>query len=495
MMAKRTSPWWNGSPVPGRTNSFWAHTFRTLAFGAVPFLAATWFTSNAIADDWTRFRGENGSGIASHAKNLPEKWSETENLSWKRELPGPGSSCPIVVGDKVFVTCWSGYGTEATEGSTDQSKLLRHLVCINRTNGEVLWDRSVPAVLPEDRYGGMFAEHGYASHTPVSDGKHVYAFWGKSGVYAFDMNGAEIWHRTVGDGLDPRNWGSACSPILHKNLVIVLASAESNALYGLDKETGNEVWKTPADNFSGSWSTPILVPTKEQGMELVVGIPGEVWGFNPDSGKFLWYCPLADDNSYCSSVVSNQEVIYAIEGRGGGSIAIRSGGKEDVSKSHVLWKGSDRNRIGTPLLKDNRLLYINSRIVTCLNAEDGKELYKGRLPAGQDAPAASTPGRDANATGERRGENGGGGGRGRGGRGGGGMGGQDYGSPIAADGKIFYVTRNGEMHVLKEGDTFEHLATNRVTHESEDFSSTPAISDGQIFVRSSKALYCIEKKK
>lgn len=463
----------------------------------VALCTTTFFLAPAIADDWGRFRGENGSGVAREATNLPTKWNDRDNLAWKLELPGPGSSSPIIIGDKVFVTCWSGYGTDATADVKDQSNLKRHLVCIDRQSGKVLWEYSETAALPEDRYGGMFAEHGYASHTPVSDGKHVFVFFGKSGVLAFDMRGKQIWKTMVGDGLDPRQWGSACSPVLYKNLVIVLASAESNTLYALDKETGKEIWKTPADNFSGSWSTPILVPTSDKGTEIVVGVPGEIWGFNADTGKFQWYCPVADDNSYCSSLVNDGEIVYGVEGRGGGSVAIRSGGKDDVSKTNVLWKGNDRNRIGSPLLLNGRLLFISGRVVTCLEASSGKELYKGRLPAAPDAgnpPPANT---DQQATNDRSpgGDRGGQRGSGRGGRGGGGgMGGQDYGSPVAGDGKIYFVTRNGDMHVMKPGDTFEHLAVNRVTQDAEDFSSTPAIAGNQIFVRSSKHLYCIQSK-
>lgn len=449
--------------------------------------ATSLFGPMGLGDDWSRFRGENGSGIARDARDLPSEWSETKNLAWKLDLPGPGSSCPIVVGDKVFVTCWSGYGTDETSELKEQTNLKRHLVCVDRKSGKVEWDRSVAAELPEDRYGGMFAEHGYASHTPVSDGKHVFAFFGKSGVVAFDMQGKQLWQRSVGEGLDPRQWGSACSPVLYKNLVIVLAAAESNCLYGLNQETGEVVWKTPADNFGGSWSTPILVPTEAGGMEIVLGVPGEIWGFDAETGKFKWYCPVADDNSYCSSLVSRETTVFGVEGRGGGSIAVKTGGKDDVSKTHVLWKGSDRNRIGTPLLVDNHLVFVAGRVVTCLDATDGQELYKGRLPAGKEAGASSTP--DGNA-----GERARGGGRGGRGGGGGGMGGQDYSSPIAGDGKIYFVTRNGDMHVWKAGSKFEHLSINRVTQESEDFSATPAIAGKQIFVRSSKRLYCIEQE-
>ncbi len=286
-------------------------------------------------------------GVAIDGANLPTNWSPSENLAWKAKLPGPGSSSPIVVGDKIFVTCWSGYGTE--EGKGSQESLKRHLVCVDRGSGKIVWDESVPAALPEDEYGGMFAEHGYASHTPVSDGENVYAFFGKSGVYAYSLDGKQLWKADVGSGLDPRAWGSACSPILYKDKVIVLAAAESATLFAFDKKTGKVAWQEKADNFTGTWGTPILVESKT-GTEVVVGVPFEIWGFNADTGKFKWFCTANDSDSFCSSVVSNGDTVIAIEGRSGGSIAVRAGGKDDVTNSQVVWKGKIATELGRRLL-------------------------------------------------------------------------------------------------------------------------------------------------
>ena len=125
--------------------------------------------SSALGADWARFRGPNGSGVSSDTQPLPTTWSATKNLKWKVELPGPGSSSPIVVGERVYVTCWSGYGTDRGNPG-DQKQLRRHLVCLDRNTGGTIWSKAVEPTLPEDEYRGMFAEHGYASHTPVSDG-------------------------------------------------------------------------------------------------------------------------------------------------------------------------------------------------------------------------------------------------------------------------------------------------------------------------------------
>ncbi len=228
-------------------------------------LLVTMVTGSSVLDaaDWSRFRGPNGSGVSTDDAPLPTEWSETKNLKWKVELPGPGSSCPIVVGEKVFVTSWTGYADGNGEGSMEE--LERHLICLDRKTGKELWKKSVTAKLPEDTYRGMFAENGYATHTPVSDGEVVVAFFGKSGVHAYDMDGKELWNANVGTELDRRGWGSASSPVLYKNLVIVTASVENHAVVGLDKKTGKEVWKQEAEGFGSTWGTPVLVDVEGDG--------------------------------------------------------------------------------------------------------------------------------------------------------------------------------------------------------------------------------------
>ena len=181
--------------------------------------------------------------------------------------------------------------------------LKRHLVCLDRKTGDIKWDKTVDPVLPEDEFRGMFAENGYATHTPVSDGEHVYAFFGKSGVVAFDNDGKQLWQTKVGSDLDNRGWGSASSPILYKNLVIVAATVENHSLVALNKETGEKVWEQEAEGFGSTWGTPVLVELPEGRTDLVIGVPYEIWGLNPDTGKLLWYCDGVPSSSMCSSVL------------------------------------------------------------------------------------------------------------------------------------------------------------------------------------------------
>ena len=189
----------------------------TISTAALIFLSSL----AQATENWPQFRGPTGNGH-SDAKDLPLTWSETQNLRWKTPLPGLGSSSPIVLRDKVFVTCYSGYGLDP-DNPGDLNNLKRHLLCIRAADGEVLWDKTVPAVLPEDPYKGMFRQHGYASQTPTTDGERIYVFFGKTGVLAYDLNGTQLWRTPVGSASDKMLWGSAASPTLYKNMVIVNA--------------------------------------------------------------------------------------------------------------------------------------------------------------------------------------------------------------------------------------------------------------------------------
>jgi outer membrane protein assembly factor BamB len=342
-------------------------------------LCATFFTGSICQADWLRFRGPNGSGVSPDSTATPVKWSPKEGVKWKTELPGAGVSSPIIVGDRVFVTCYSGYGVDR-QNPGDIQDLKRHLVCVSRADGKILWTKTVDAVQPEDPFTGMgVPAHGYASHTPVSDGENVYVFFGKSGVLAFDMEGNQLWQTSVGTDSDPKRWGSASSPIVHGDLVIVVASAESGALVGLDKQTGKEVWKEESDGVVDVWGTPLLVDVEGR-TDLVLGVPYEFWGLNPETGKLRWYSEAMETDSYNSSVVESQGVIYGIEGRGGGSAAVKAGGKGDVTKDNTVWTGNDSARFGTPLVYDGRIYYFANGVAACINAADGSEIFKGRLP-------------------------------------------------------------------------------------------------------------------
>ncbi|MEQ9407788.1 MAG: PQQ-like beta-propeller repeat protein [Fuerstiella sp.] len=461
--------------------------------------------------DWTRFRGPNGSGISPDSVAPPTRWSDTENLRWKAELPGPGLSCPIVIGDRVILTCWTGYA----DGSEDEGaleSLKRNVLCLDRNTGDTLWSHAEPAVLPEDQYSGMFAQNGYASHTPVTDGERVYVFYGKTGVLAFDLgDGRKLWQKSVGENRERRGWGSASSPIVSQNLVIVPAFVEGDALMAFDGPTGELVWKQEVAGYTSNWSTPILVETGGN-TELVLSVPGEVWGLNPENGKLRWYCELPGADDARASVIAHDDVVIAMAaGRGSSaSMAVRAGGKGDVSESHRLWQGRDASGIATPVIHDGRLIIVDNKVLTTVDLKTGERLKQTRLTGGSGGSGErpdsgrGRPGAGDDEPGERpRRENSAGrpggspqeGGRPGGGRGyGGGVGGRDYSSPVIAGDHLYYASRSGDVYVFELGDEIKQVARNRFASDSGEYNATPAISDGELFIRSTTAVYCVAEK-
>lgn len=410
----------------------------------------------ADAADWARFRGPNGSGIATDAKP-PVTWSESQNLRWKTELPGPGTSSPIVVGERVFVTCYSGYGDE--RGGGDMQKLQRHLVCVNRADGKIAWTAAVPAVQPEDTYSGFLMEHGYASHTPASDGERVYVFYGKSGAAAFDLAGAKLWQTSLGTDSNSKNWGSASSPILYKDFVIINASEEGHAIVALEKKTGKVAWRAEGATLDYSFGTPVLVESEGR-TDLVFSLPGELWGLNPDTGKLRWFATTGLPGNIAPSVVAGDGVVYVCGGFPKlGALAVRTGGKGDVTQTHILWSGSSSTYVPTPVLHEGRLYFVSDAgFATCLDAKTGSAIYKERVPG-------------ASATGRGK---------------------PFYASPVLANGLVYAVSRQNGTFVFEAKPEFKLVAQNRLAGDDSQYNATPAIAGGQLFLRSNRSLYCID---
>jgi outer membrane protein assembly factor BamB len=406
----------------------------------------------ATGGDWTQFRGPDGLGT-SKEKDLPLTWSADKNLAWKTELPGSGSSSPITVGERIFVTCYSGYGLDAAKPG-DMKKLKRHLVCLDRTNGRIRWSREVPAKLPEAPFRAPFITlHGYASSTPVTDGRRVFVFFGKSGVFAYTLDGKPVWNASVGEGT--HEWGSAASTILYNNLVIVNAGNEGGHIVALNKDTGKVVWKS--DRFQKSWTTPVLVPVGKGGRELVIGADYRLLAFNPESGKHLWTCQTKEHYT-APSVTAHAGVVYLTAGFSAQqTLAVRAGRKGDITKSEVMWKTDKGANVPSPVYHDGHLYCINdtSGIVYCLKAGTGEVVYAKRLD-----PA---PGRI-------------------------------YASPVLGDGKIYVVSRGKGVYVLAAKPEYALLARNTLAGDDSVFNATPAILDGQLLLRSDRYLYCIGKK-
>lgn len=408
---------------------------------AISFLRAPTF-----AADWAQFRGPGGMGV-SEEKNLPVQWSSSENIAWKVDLPGPGSSSPIVVGDRVFVTCYSGYGLEPNAG--DQKDLRRHLLCFERATGKQLWAKEFEPKLPEHKYQGEGSYQGYAGSTPASDGQRLYVFFGKSGVFCFDLDGKELWHVDVGDGI--HGWGSGASPVLFGKLLLINASVESGSLVALDKLTGKEAWR--AGGIRAAWDTPLLIPSKDR-TEAVVSVESRLMSFDAATGKSLWDADGVH-RYVCPSVVAHDGVVYVIGG-GHTSLAVRTGGSGDVTQSNTVWKEKKGSNVSSPVYYDGHLYWAsdNGGYICCQNAATGETVFQERL---EPRP------------------------------------GSIWSSALLADGKLYFVSQHAGTYVIAAKPKFELLAHNVFADDDSRTNATPAVSGGRLFLRTDRALYCIGK--
>jgi outer membrane protein assembly factor BamB len=421
---------------------------RAWALGVALLVSDTF----AAVNEWTRFRGSDGSGMAPGAQP-PVEWSGTTNLRWKAELPGPGASSPIRFGDAIFVTCFSGFG-ENGRSEGDLAQLKRHLVCLDATSGKIRWTASVPAAPGETSYTRL-AEHGYASHTPATDGERVYVLFGKSGVLAFGMDGRRLWQADVGRESGRQGFGSAASLVLHKDLVIVNAAEESRSIRALDRVTGRERWRAEGTGFANVYNTPLQLTLPDGRQELVVAVQNKVWGLDPDTGKERWFATAPISGNLAASVVAADGVLYAFSGnQRPGTVAIRAGGSGDVTQTHILWTSPRGPDFGTPVIHEGHLYFATARgMAVCVDAKTGAEIFNERL----------------------------GGGRG---------GVRSYASPVLADGKWYLPTRNAGTFVFAAKPAFAQLARNVVEGDTSDFSATPMLAGREIFLRSNRALYC-----
>ncbi len=404
-------------------------------------------SANSSANDWPRFRGPNGQAKSSET-GLPTEWSPDQNIAWKRKLPGGGTSSPIVYRDSIYLTCYSGYGVPR-EPRGEMRDLRLHVVCLNRQDGKLAWQRELRPRLPEQE--SIREGHGYASGTPVADEQHVYCFFGKTGVFAFTHEGRPVWHTTVGDGLN--GWGSATSPVLYEDLVIVNASVESDSLVALDRQTGKQRWKL--GGIRESWNTPIIVRSPSGKSELVVAIFGKILGVDPATGKQLWSCDTDIRWYMAPSLVTEEGVIFSVGGRTGGSLAVRSGGRGDVTSSHRLWTRNKGSNVPSPILHEGHLYWMHEKlgIAYCAKAATGEILYEERLPRA----------------------------------------GQVYASPVLADGNIYYFARNGRAFVVAAAPEFRLVARSDALEPRGRFDASPAVVDRGLLIRSHTYLYFIRR--
>lgn len=401
---------------------------------------------SAKISDWNRFRGPSGMGT-SDAKGLPLNWSTSENIAWKTELPGPGASSPIVHGDRIYLTCYTGFFVPGeSEGSKENLK--RRLIAVKRSDGSILWDQAIAAKLPEE---DRIRDHGFAANTPAADDERVYVFFGKTGVFAFDHSGKQVWQADVGS--KTHGWGTSASPVLYKDLVFINASVESDSLVALDRRTGKEKWR--AKGIRESWNTPVVITASSGRQELIVAKQGDVLAFDPDTGEQLWSCKTDIGWYMVPSIVADNGIVYCLGGRSGvAGLAVRAGGSGDVTDTHRLWTSLKGSNVTSPVFLDGHLYWMHEQrgVAYCAKVDTGEVVYEKRLEQA----------------------------------------GQVYASALLADGKLYYLTRDGRTFVLAAKPEFEQLAVNELRDRSV-FNGSPAVDGSRLLIRSDKFLYCIGK--
>ncbi|MEL6897898.1 MAG: PQQ-binding-like beta-propeller repeat protein, partial [Planctomycetota bacterium] len=357
-----------------KLNSLKIHPAHVLA----SLLALTMSASICLGEDWRQFRGEDAAGV--YSGDVPTQWGDNQNLKWAVALPGKGVSSPVIVDDRVFVTAFSGFGQDLNSPGNIED-LRRHLVCLDRETGAVLWQRSPPTRFPEDKFEGFITDHGYASCTPVSDGERVFAFFGKSGVYAFDLDGKPLWQKFVGSESGPTEWGTGASPSIYKNLLLVNACDETQALIAFDRISGEEVWRVEAQLYEGSYSTPVVGQAADGSDEIVIPLSDEVWGIDPATGKLKWWVAESLGKYICTTPVIGDGVAYVAASSK--VIAIRLGGVGDVTQSHTLWSRNAGPGVPSPVLDGENLYWVGTNgILTCADAGTGKTVWRERMGKG-----------------------------------------------------------------------------------------------------------------
>jgi outer membrane protein assembly factor BamB len=439
-------------------------TVRVSRITSFALVAVLSLTTVGFAGNWPQWRGPDGSGI-SNEKNLPAEWTPAKNIKWKTPIAGRGHSSPIVWGNKIFLT--TAIEGEAVPGA----KAVKHMagdkeflhpdsvgadhkhtfkvIALDRNSGKILWETVAWEGTP---YDNRHRKSSYASSTPATDGKLVYAFFGTEGLYAYDYNGKLAWKTQLGN-LGTVGMGTGTSPILFENLVIVQCdeeNGESSFIVALNKQTGKEVWRTPR-KVQVSWATPILVRTAKRA-ELITSGTEFVISYDPATGKELWRHKGVESNAI-PSPVANNEMVFVVAGFPAKiAMAIKLGGSGDLTGTpNVPWtyaKGTAY--VPSPILYGDYLYLTTDRgVLTCIDAKTGEVKYEGgRIPI----PATFTA------------------------------------SPVAFEGKILMTSEDGDTFIVKAGPKHEIIGANSI---GEAVYASPAVADGRIFIRGEKNLYCI----
>lgn len=422
-------------------------------------LAILSFVASPASDHekyWPQWRGPSATGVAPLA-NPPLHWSEEKNIRWKIEIPGKGSSSPIVWGDRVYLTTAipTGKGISPESGSsrrgvaaTDVLQFV--LLAISRRDGKIVWQRTAVEALPHE---GTHPDGTWASYSPITDGEHIITYFGSRGIFCYDMQGKLMWQKDIGDMTTRGGFGEGSSPALHGNTLVVNWDHEGeDFIVAFDKRSGKELWRMHRDEPT-SWATPLVV-LHDGKPQVIINATNRVRSYDLANGNLLWENRGTTLNAIPSPVAAEGMVYVTAGFRGSALYAIRlAEAKGDLSGSAaVVWQhDQDTPYVPSPLLYDGKLYFlkVNSGLLSCFNAKTGEPYYaRQRLES------------IANI----------------------------YASPVGAAGRVYLVGRDGATMVIKNSATYEVLATNQLEDNTD---ASPALVDNEIYLRGRKFLYCI----
>jgi outer membrane protein assembly factor BamB len=429
---------------------------------------------------WPTFRGPVNSGVAPDA-NPPVTWSESENIKWKVELPGKGSSSPVIWGDKIIFLTAIQTETAQEEKLAEPQEIQNKqdnqpdqgdrqgrrrggmsrapasaqkfdVVCLDRKSGKLLWQKTVKEELPHE---GHHRDSSFASYSPVTDGKLVWASFGSRGLYCFDLNGNFKWSQDLIKQRTRAGFGEGSSPVIAGDAIVVVADNEDQSyIYAFDKISGKPLWKKERDEATG-WATPIAVNVAGQ-VQVIANGRNFVRGYDLKTGEVLWKCSGQTENVIPTPVVGFGNVYCTSGFRGAALLAIKLGKTGDLTGTEAVgWQVTEGTPyVPSPILIEDKLYVCsgNKEVISCYEAKDGKANFVKQTLEGPKGI---------------------------------------YASPVGASDRVYFAGRNGVTVVVKVSDTYEVLATNTL---DDGFDATPAIVGDEIYLKGNKYLYCIAKK-
>ena len=437
---------------------------RVLSAVALFFLAAGLTAAPPVSDPssdveggWPAWRGPNRNGSAP-AGNPPIHWSEDKNVRWKKAVPGLGLSSPIVWGERLYLTTAVGTGDKVEnappagrgDGLAPDEVLSYEVHALNRADGATVWERSV---LTEAPHEGTHPDGAWASGSPVTDGEALITFFGSRGLFAFDLEGTELWRRDFGDMTTRLGFGEGSSPALSGDRLFVIWDHEGDSfIAALDKWSGDEIWRRDRDEIT-SWTTPLVV---EHGgrAQVVTSATKRVRSYDAETGEPIWEATGMTLNAIPSPVYGDGMVFLTSGFRGNKLLAVRlDGAAGDITDTgQVVWSvDRDTPYVPSPLLHDGVIYFTksNSGILSAYDAKTGEALYANqRLGAVRNV----------------------------------------YASPVAVGDRVYFASRDGEFLVMKAGPKYEVLAESEL---DDRFDASPAIVGDEIYLRGRRYLYCI----